>query len=161
MVAKTIEMLDSVKHSQLKINPKNYNCAQNHVNVASVMVNELSTVVHEYPIFITKNSMTGEFQLSGVLGFTQGENLYLKGDTWQANYLPLDILRRPFQLIKPEKGVNTEGHLAIDMSSPQLQDDSGEALFEKTANLLNIYNVFRKAFLNLLTVQSKQKTYLK
>jgi hypothetical protein len=134
MATTSIEMLDSVKHKNLRVNTKSYNCEQNFVNAASVMVNELSTVVHEYPIFITKNNATGEFQLTAILGFSNGENLYLKDDEWQANYLPLDILRRPFQLVKPDKTSSSEGHLAIDTASKQLQENTGENLFDNSGN---------------------------
>lgn len=161
MTTKTMEMLDSVKHKNIRINSANYNCEQNHVNVTSVMVNELSTVVHEYPIFITKNITSGEFQLSAVLGFSTGENLYLKGETWQAIYLPLDILRRPFQLVKPEPSSKAEGHLAIDTASPQVQNKIGENLFDSSNNPTPFLQRVQKTFSQLIQGAEQTKTLLK
>ena len=146
----TVEMLDSIKHRKLKINAKHYNCQQNQVNVASVVVSELSTLTHEYPIFITKNSITGQFQLSAILGFTSQENLFLKGKKWQATYLPLDILRRPFQLIQPDKNSTAQGHLAIDMSSEQLQSKSGEKLFDTEGEPTEYLQRIQQSFSQLI-----------
>ncbi|MCI2283939.1 SapC family protein [Colwellia sp. MSW7] len=161
MTAQTVEMLDSIKHKHLCVNSANYNCAQNHINVAAVMVSELSTLVHEYPIFITKNSSTGEFQLSAVLGFSMGENLYLKGDSWQAKYLPLDILRRPFQLVKPEPNSKAQGHLAIDTASPQIQEKLGERLFEASGNPTPYLQRIQKTFSQLMQGVEQTKALLK
>lgn len=146
MASNSIEMLNPAIHGKLRVNTKNYHCEENFVNAASVMVSELSSLVHEYPIFITKNNATGEFQLTAVFGFSNGENLYLKDDTWQATYLPLDILRRPFQLVKPDKNSSSQGHLAINSTSKQLQKNTGEMLFDDngkpTAYLQRIQQTF-------------------
>lgn len=161
MAATTIEMLDSVKHKNLTINTKSYDCEQNYVNAAAVVVNELSTIVHEYPIFITKNNTTGEFQLTAIFGFTNTENLYVKGDNWQAKYLPLDILRRPFQLVKPEPSSSAEGHLAIDMSSKQIQAKAGEKLFDKEGKPTAYLERIQKMFSQLINGSEHTRAILK
>ena len=161
MQHKTLAMLDPTKHSHLKVNTKHFNCTQNQVNITSVIVNELSTVIHEYPIFITKNNTSGEFQLSAVLGFSSGENLYLKGESWQANYLPLDILRRPFQLVAPEENSKSGGHIAIDTASPQLQEQTGELLFDNTGKPTAYLERIQKTFSQLLNGAQQTKNILK
>ncbi|TYK67227.1 SapC family protein [Colwellia echini] len=160
MASNSIEMLNPAKHSKLRVNTKSYNCEQNHVNAASVIINELSTVVHEYPIFITKNNNTGDFQLTAILGFSNGENLYLKGDSWQATYLPIDVLRRPFQLIRPDENSTAEGHIAVDMSSTQLQDKKGEMLFDDSGKPTAYLQRIQKMFSELLNGSEQTRTLL-
>lgn len=161
MASNSIEMLNPAKHSKLKVNTTRYNYVQNHVNATSVMVTELSTIVHEYPIFITKNNSTGEFQLTAILGFSTGENLYLKDDTWQANYLPLDILRRPFQLVSSDNSNTSEGHIAIDTANEQLQETTGEMLFDFSGKPTAYLQRIQQTFSQLLKGSEQTRNILK
>jgi hypothetical protein len=130
MSTSKITLVDSIQHKDLRVNNTNYNTPQNQINMSVVVSGELSSLIHEYPIFVTKNADTGQFQLSAILGFEKGENLYLDGETWRAKHLPLDVLRRPFIVHLPE-GEMTEGaRLALDMNSDLVSSAEGEALFD-------------------------------
>lgn len=146
MTKNKVELLDSVKHRELRINNQNYDYVQNKVNLSVVMVNELSSLIHEYPIFITQSQETGQLQLSAILGFDKGENLYLQGEKWQATYLPLDFLRRPFRLYMPEDATSLNGQIAVDFDNPSVQLEQGEKLFDDdgkpTAYLQRIQQTF-------------------
>ncbi|MCF2950267.1 SapC family protein [Paraglaciecola aquimarina] len=130
----TIELLDSQAHRKLKIQTQKLNTKQNRVNVANVSVGELNTLVHEYPVFITKSPNSGDLQLTAILGFKSGENLFLKGDEWRATYLPLDIIRRPFQAYLPDQNNPNQGHIAIDLLAEQVNEKHGTPLFDDQGN---------------------------
>ena len=67
---------------------------ENQTNACMVVASELSTLCHEYPIFITKHPEHEQFQLNAILGLVSGQNLFLDGDSWRAKFLPLDILQK-------------------------------------------------------------------
>ncbi|AWB65786.1 hypothetical protein C2869_04740 [Saccharobesus litoralis] len=122
------EQLDPKKHSQIYIDTTHYDTPNNHVNSCVVTVAELANLVHEYPIFITKNNHSGLFQLSALFGLKSGENLYLQDNSWRAKYLPMEILRRPIQLAQDENDPQ-KATFALDMNSPQINNQTGERLF--------------------------------
>lgn len=150
MAKQDIELLDKVRHKDIKINTQAVNIPQNQVNVAFVVVNELSTITHEYPVFITKNPNTGQFQLVALLGFKSGENLFIKDEQWQATYLPLDIMRRPFQAMLAKEDDTSSGRIAIDMSSEQVQTDKGEPLFNDDGSETDFLQRIQKTFSQLM-----------
>lgn len=131
MTKNTTELLDSVMHRQLKIDIKNLDIPHNKVNWSFVTIGELHSLVHEYPIFITKNADTGQFQLSALLGFSSGQNLFIQNNKWQATYLPLDMLRRPFKAMLTKENDESSGRITIDTSSPAVTNSAdGERLFD-------------------------------
>lgn len=150
MEKQDIQLLDKVKHKDIKINTQAVDVLQNQVNVAFVVVNELSAITHEYPIFITKNPNTGQFQLVALLGFKSGENLFIQDGKWQATYLPLDILRRPFQAMLEKEGDTSSGRIAIDMSSEQVQTNKGEPLFNDDGSATEFLQRVQTSFSQLM-----------
>lgn len=106
-----------------------------NVHFVPVIADELSRLVLEYPVCLMKDNETDQFGLYAMLGFEPGENLFLKGDTWDGAYIPLNIRRQPFMVAltaepgeepTPEKTVIT-----IDMDSKRVQDSEGESLFNE------------------------------
>lgn len=121
MTKNTIELLDSVKHQQLKIDTLLVDTPHNYMNSESV--SELATLIHEYPIFITKNPNTGQFLFSALLGIDSGQNLFIQNNVWKAKYISLDVMRRPFQAMLQEEGNFSNGRIAIaiDIDNPVVQ----------------------------------------
>lgn len=146
MTKTTIELLDSIHHKSLRIDTTLVDVPHNHINAANVSVTELATLNHEYPIFITKNPHTGKFLFSAILGIHSGQNLYIQEGKWKANYLPLDVLRKPFQAMLEKEDSFSGGRIAIDVSSPVIGTQKGELLFDDegkpTAYLQRIQDTF-------------------
>ena len=160
MSSSKIELLDSVKHRDLRVNTKQFNYSQNNINTCVVMAGELSSLVHEYPIFITKSPETGQFQLSAILGFEKGENLYLDGESWRAKYLPLDILRRPFRAHLPEGEFTIGGKLALDISSPLFDLTNGERIFDDSGKPTKYLERIQHTFAQLMSGTKQTKELL-
>lgn len=146
----TIELLNNEKHHNLKIQTNKLNTKSNRVNVANVIVGELNTLVHEYAIFMTKSPTSGALQLTAILGFKSGENLYLNGDNWRATYLPLDITRRPFQAYLPDKNNMDKGHVAIDLLAEQVNEKHGTPLFDEQGDKTEFLQRIEKTFSELM-----------
>lgn len=159
-MASSLELLNSEDHQKLRIDNTLIDCQDNRVNIASVTAGELSTLVHEYAIFITKSQTTEDFQLAAVLGLKSGENLYINDNKWRATYLPLDILRRPFQAYLPNLRNLKEGRIAIDIASEKVSETVGEALFDGEGNETKFLQKLQKTFAELMSGAEQTRTLL-
>ena len=66
------------------------------------------------------------------MGFTNDENLFIKGRAWDATHLPLEVLRRPFQL--QMTGIEDGKHqlvIMFDPDHPRFGKVEGERLFDE------------------------------
>jgi len=104
------------------------------VNVVGVVPREFPRLLAQYPVFFAKSPESGQFEPAALLGFASGENLFLEDHGWDAPYVPLQIRRRPFELLQrradPVAGIPASLDLALDMESPHVQAPNGERLFE-------------------------------
>jgi hypothetical protein len=104
-----------------------------------VIVKEFPQLVVHYPIFFSKNPQTGQFYCGVMLGFDEGENLFL--DHWAERefYRPLTLQRGPFYVHGPE--------LAIDLDHPRVRAEGGKPLFtgqgQPTKYLQSIISAFQ------------------
>ncbi|MDU0354356.1 SapC family protein [Paraglaciecola aquimarina] len=155
----TMELLDGRVHKDIKIDTSIVDTLQNRVNVATVIAQELSTLVHEYSIFITKSPTSGEFQLTAILGFSDKQNLYLRDNKWQATYMPLDIIRRPFQAYMPDKDNMNKGHIAIDVAAEQVNKKQGAALFDEEGKKTDYLTKIESTFSQLMGASVIPLTY--
>lgn len=88
---------------------------------------EFRTLQAHYPIVFQKTADGTGFQALALLGFEEGENLFLDGEQWDAPDLPLTVERQPFLI-----GVDGEQLMVhVDMDSPRLRTGGadGEAVF--------------------------------
>ena len=136
-----IVVLDPAKHRDLRVRATPsaaYGDAQKFVQV---VIREFPMLAVHYPILFSKDSETGAFFCGAMMGFEEGENLFLgAGGIGQDSYRPLNLQRGPFF-------VAGDG-LAIDLDSPRIAQFDGEALFdeagEATPYLESVAAVFRE-----------------
>lgn len=126
-------LLDNVTHKNLKVNRRfSKGCGYDY-NVARVVPMELSLAQREYPLFFLKNPETGDFETIAMLGFTEGENLYLGDDHWDAGYVPLSMERQPFLIGFQEQmddGVPTQVPVVhVDLDHPSISETEGVPVF--------------------------------
>lgn len=105
-----------------------------------VIVKEFPFLAVHCPILFSKDANTGAFYCGAMLGFDDGENLFLDEGGPQDAYRPLNLRRGPFYTAGSE--------LAIDLDSPRVDADKGLPLFtengEATSYLESIISVFRE-----------------
>jgi hypothetical protein len=79
-----------------------------------------------YPIVFAQDG-NGGYDALALLGFEQGENLFLGPNGWDAPTIPLTIERQPFMIGRG----GDELSVHIDLDSPRVRDGGieGEALF--------------------------------
>jgi len=103
----------------------------------AVILGEFPHLVAHYPILLTKDQNTGAFFVGAVLGFDEGENLFLD-ERGMETYRPLNLQRGPF--------FTAGNEVAIDLDSPRLEA-GGKPLFtengEPTQYLQSIMALFR------------------
>lgn len=113
--------LNKETHRSLKVDARASAAYGDNQRFAHVVVNEFPQLVVHYPILFSKDANTGEFYCGAMLGFDEGENLFL--DEWRdlQFYRPLSLQRVPFYAQGPE--------IAIDLDHPRVGVEDGKALF--------------------------------
>ena len=131
--------LNKETHRLLKVDGRPSATYGDNQRFAQVIVNEFSQLVVHYPILFSKDANTGQFYCGAMLGFDEGENLFL--DAWREGefYRPLSLQRIPFYAQGPE--------LAIDLDHPRVGAEGGKPLFnelgEPTKYLQSIMSAFQ------------------
>lgn len=90
---------------------------------------EFRRVSAEYPILFRLNAERDAFTALAMFGFTDGENLFLDGDHWDADYLPLAVAIQPFLIGGADGAGDKQVH--IDMASPRIGAGEGVRLFDE------------------------------
>jgi hypothetical protein len=134
-----IVLLNSEAHRSLRVQTKASAAYGDNRRFVQVVINEFPHLVLHYPILLSKDADTGAFFCGAMLGFDEGENLFLDESKGHRTYRPLNLQRMPFY---------THGSdLAIDLDHPRVNADKGQALFtekgEPTTYLESIMSTFR------------------
>jgi len=113
--------LNKDTYSTLKVDGRASAAYGDSRRFVQVIVKEFPHLAVHYPILFSKDPHTGQFFCGAMLGFDEGENLFL--EDWQQRefYRPLYLQRGPFFANGPE--------LAIDLDDPRVGVESGKALF--------------------------------
>jgi hypothetical protein len=127
------KMLDNVTHKDLRVNTAYVKGRGYDVRLARVFPLELAQLQMEYPLFFIKHSETGHFECVALFGFSEGENLYLDNEGWDAHAIPLTMQRQPFLIGFQEKeqdGIPTlQPVVHIDTDHPSVSRSEGEPLY--------------------------------
>jgi len=87
---------------------------------------EFRQVQNCFPIVFKRDIETEAFSALALFGFTNGENLFLKDNRWDAGYKPLAQAIQPFLVGRPAGGEGAE-QVHIDMDHPRVST-SGEGV---------------------------------
>ncbi len=125
-------LLNNVEHQNLKVITERSARYGDDVQFALTFPLEFRQIQSCYPIFFRKDTNTGQLSPIALFGFQPRENLYLTDEGWDAPYIPLMIRRHPFviglQQVQDEGDTQRE-IVSIDMNSPRVNENEGEALF--------------------------------
>jgi hypothetical protein len=113
--------LNKETHRSLKVDGRASAAYGDSQRFVQVVVKEFAQLVVHYPILFSKNAQTGRFYCGAMLGFDEGENLFLAEWAEREFYRPLTLQRGPFYASGPE--------LAIDLDDPRVGAPGGSPLF--------------------------------
>ncbi|MCH2189759.1 MAG: SapC family protein [Gammaproteobacteria bacterium] len=125
------QLLNPEEHKNLRVIVEHGADLGDAVRVVQTFPFEFRSVQGHFPIFLQKTPDTGEFQCVALLGFEEGENLFLNEQGWASSYIPLMIQRQPFLIgfqANPESD-EKKPVVTIDMDNPKVSSDQGERLF--------------------------------
>ena len=119
--------LDKDVHHDLRVDTRPSEAYGDNIGMVGVVPREFARLAGHYPIFLRRTPAGDAFECGVVLGFGNSENLFLTGEGWDALYVPLNIQRQPFAVFSRPQDGNLV--VTIDMDSPRLAKEGGEALF--------------------------------
>jgi hypothetical protein len=117
-------LLNNLDHRDLRVSTRRGAGLGDEVMSAVTFPAEFRALQAYYPIVFQKDAQ-GTFHPLALLGLQPGQNLFLRGDGWDAHYLPLAIERQPFAIGHDVQG---EPLLHVDLDHPRV-DPAGEPLF--------------------------------
>jgi hypothetical protein len=125
-------LLNNVEHASLCIRTARSAALGDAVMCTPTFHREFRNLQAHYPIVFRKDA-GGRFQAVALLGFEEGENLFLGEHGWDAAYVPLTIERQPFLIgfdRRDEGGEPVRTPVVhVDLDSPRVSDSDGEPLF--------------------------------
>ena len=113
--------LSKETHKTLTVDPRASAAYGDNQRFTHVIAKEFPLLVVHYPILFSKDANTGEFYCGAMLGFDEGENLFLEEWRDLEFYRPLGLQRVPFYAQGPD--------VAIDLDHPRVGVAGGTALF--------------------------------
>ncbi|MEJ7806473.1 MAG: SapC family protein [Telluria sp.] len=118
-------LLNNIDHKDLRIATARSATYGDDVMLAITFPAEFRDLQAHYPIVFRKTPDGTGFEPVVLFGFQERENLFLGPTGWDASYVPLAIERQPFLI-----GItNGEPLVHIDLDSPRVRRDDGEAVF--------------------------------
>lgn len=134
-----IATLNSEVHRSLRVDGRASAAYGDSQRFVQVIAGEFPHLLVHYPILLSKDSLTGQLLCGVLLGYDEGENLFLEDWRQRRAYRPLILQRAPFC-------AHGRG-LAIDLDHPRVGVAAGEPLFtddgRPTAYLESIKQAFR------------------
>jgi hypothetical protein len=116
-----IVTLSNEAHRSLRVDRRPSAAYGDGRRFAQVIIGEFAHVVVHYPILFAKDATTGQFLCGVLLGYDEGENLFLEDWRDGRRYRPLALQRLPF--------LAYGRYLAIDLDHPRVGVEAGEPLF--------------------------------
>jgi hypothetical protein len=120
-----LQILNNIQHKDLRvITQRGVQWGDNFMS-APVTVDEFRKLQAHYPIVFQRDDKGG-FVPTALFGVTEGQNLFLNDQGWDADYLPLSVQRLPFSI-----GIaDDELRMMVDMDSRRISHGAeGEAVF--------------------------------
>jgi len=118
-------LLNNVDHKELRIATARGAAFGDDVMVAFTFPAEFRDLQAHYPIVFSKSADGTSFHPLALLGLTEGENLFLDENGWDAPYIPLAIARQPFLIGTGAGGLTVH----VDLDHPRAGAADGEPVF--------------------------------
>jgi hypothetical protein len=152
--------INQEQHKHLKIKPTgNFDHASDD-HLIPVNVREFVSAATEFPIVFVKDTGTGEFVATLVMGLVEKENLFCSASKWQSSYVPQVLQNYPFSVALPSAD-SDEVVVMLDESSEQVNALEGESLFNEDCTESDFLKQRAKAVVNYIEETNLTKGFLK
>ncbi len=118
-------LLNNIDHKDLRVVTRHRAGYGDDVMTTITFPEEFRNIQACYPIVFHRSTDDEVFHSFALLGFKEGQNLFLGPEGWDAPYVPLTVQRQPF-LIGFADG---EMVIHVDLDSPRISATEGEAVF--------------------------------
>lgn len=123
------------KHAKLRAKPNLDFAHAKELNLAAVMLTEISAVAANFPIIFIQHPENKVVRPAALFGLRPGENFFYGQDGWDATYVPLLVQRHPFLIGADDANPDSNNlTMCIDTTSPYLTEGEGIALFDDQGN---------------------------
>lgn len=120
-------LLNNVDHKDLRVITTRGAEYGDNVMLAATFPAEFRNLQAHYPIVFRKNAQA-QFEPVALLGFKDGQNLFLSEHGWDATYIPMTIERLPFLIgFSPDR----QPMMHIDLEHPRVSRTEGEPIFRE------------------------------
>lgn len=116
--------IDAASHRELRVITARGMAYGDGMMSALTFPAEFRSLQAHYPVVFQKSAV-GDFLPVALLGLREGENLFLQGSHWDAEYLPMALERQPFLIGRDGERLSVH----IDLDSPRISATVGERLF--------------------------------
>lgn len=121
----THALLNNIEHHDLRVITAHGAAYGDQVMSVATFPAEFRDVQACFPIVFRQTTDGLGFEPMALLGFQEGENLFLKGAQWDAMYKPMMLERQPFLI-----GINGgELMVNVDLDHPRVSRTEGEPVF--------------------------------
>jgi hypothetical protein len=135
------------KHANLRVKPNVDFAHAKELNLAAVMITELSATAANFPIVFIQHPESKMIRPVAMFGLRPGENYYYGAEGWDATYVPLLIQRHPFLIGANDADPDSKKlTMCLDRTSPFLSETDGIPLFDASGNGTDFLN-FRNQML--------------
>ena len=119
-------VLDPAEHRNLRVRAEAGMDLGDGVMACITVPTEFRRVQNEFPILFRRDLESGNFSALALMGFENGENLFLEDGRWDAAYRPMALAIQPFLVGRAESGEGP-AQVHIDLGHPRIAG-SGEGI---------------------------------
>jgi hypothetical protein len=121
------QTLSADSHSDVTIDESKLPLTFSKFHLVNVEIKEAVQAASEYPLFFSRASNNQYWTISALCGLAPQENVFETQGSWLAHFTPMSLRTLPFTL-SFEKS-STEPDTLLDLDSPAVKHEGGEALF--------------------------------
>jgi hypothetical protein len=146
-----IAIVNTAAHQMVRVRTEASAALGDGQRFVPVIVDEFPHLSTYCPIFFAKDADTGAFYCGAMLGFREGENLFL--DHLNADrYRPLNLKRQPF--------FTAGDDLAIDLDSVRVSHETGDPLFDEQGKPSSVVERAMGYFQRLRPGEAQTKVFI-
>ena len=147
-------LLDFHKHGKLRLIEQKDFSKHKAENFVPVVFQEFAALATEFPLVFVRNSRTGDFVPSAMMGLNKGVNLFCQTSEWSPAFIPTSFTIAPLSVSRLGSNAS-EADIAIYEESSLLSEVEGEAIFSDDGQTTEYFKK-RRDNLVKITEQSMQ-----